>query len=156
MQPETNPDPPINHTFRQANAADYEFLYNLNVISLREYIEATWGWEETWQQEYFARKFDPNPRKIIQVNGNDVGVTVVEERDGDLYLALIELLPTYQGQGIGTQIIKDLMTQARAEQRPLSLHVLITNTPALRLYQRLGFEIVADEKIRYKMTYMVK
>ncbi|MCA9950077.1 MAG: hypothetical protein KDE48_10550 [Anaerolineales bacterium] len=49
MQPETNPDPPINHTFRQANAADYEFLYNLNVISLREYIEATWGWEETWQ-----------------------------------------------------------------------------------------------------------
>ncbi len=152
MQAERSSDQPLNYTFRQATAADYEFLYNLNVISLRKYVEATWGWEEAWQQEYFARKFDPDPRQIIQVAGEDVGVVVVEERDGDLYLALIELLPAYQGRGIGTQIIKKLMAQAVEEQRPLSLHVLKTNTPALRLYQRLGFEIVADEKIRYKMS----
>ncbi len=143
----------IKFTLRQATAADYDFLFALHAAAMRPYVEATWGeWNAEWQAEYFARKFDPSPRQIIQVNGQDAGVVVVEYRAGDLYLALIELLPPFQGLGIGTQIIQELVTRAWQEGVPLSLHVLKSNPLALELYSRLGFKIVEEEKIRYKLT----
>jgi ribosomal protein S18 acetylase RimI-like enzyme len=140
-------------TLRQATPADSEFLFELHVAAMRGYIEATWGWNEAWQREYFDRKFDPAQRQVIQVDGEDAGVLAVEERNHELYLALIELLPAYQGRGIGSDLVTQLQARARAYHLPLTLHVLKTNTPARRLYLRLGFVIVAEEEARYKMAW---
>lgn len=141
------------YTLRPATNEDYDFLYALNRTTMRDYIDATWGWQEEWQEEYFRRKFDPARRKIIVVAGHDAGVLVVEERPQELYLGLIELLPDYQGRGIGTQIVSELQAKAHDAGLPLALHVLKTNEPARRLYERLGFTIAADEEVRYRMVY---
>ncbi|MCB8966775.1 MAG: GNAT family N-acetyltransferase [Ardenticatenaceae bacterium] len=142
------------YTLRQAVAADYEFLYHLHVATMRPYIEATWGWVETWQREHFERKWEPTRNRIIQVNGIDAGVLVTEWHPDEFYLALIEILPVYQGRGVGTAVIHDLIQQAAEQHLPLSLHVLKSNTPARHLYERLGFHIVAEEDVRYKMMRM--
>ena len=119
---------------------------------MREYIEATWGWEDEWQQEYFARKFDPRNRQIIEIEGQNAGVIVVEHHAEEHYIALIEILPAFQRRGVGTSIVRQLIDIAREDGLPLSLHVLKTNVPARRLYERLGFAVVQDEAVRYKMT----
>ncbi len=141
------------YSLRQATDADYDFLYRLHVITLREYIESLWGWEESWQQEYFARKFEPHKRKIIQIDGQDAGVVVIEQREQELYLGLLELLPAYQRRGVGTTIISQLIDRVGKQDQALSLHVLKSNHPARRLYERLGFVVVEDEEYRFKMTY---
>jgi ribosomal protein S18 acetylase RimI-like enzyme len=141
------------YSLRQANDADYEFLYNLNRLTLREYIEPLWGWHEEWQQDYFRAKFYAPARQIIVVDGRDAGVVVVEERPAEIYLGLIELLPEAQGRGIGTDIINRLKAQAHQTNRPLTLHVLKTNQPARRLYERLGFQVVEEEENRFRMSY---
>lgn len=140
------------YTLRPATAADYDFLYDLHRTTMRPYIEAIWGWHEDWQEEYFRKKFVPLTRRIIQVDGTDAGVVVVEQRPDELYLALIELLPVYQGRGIGTAIVNGLKATAHAAGQPLTLHVLRSNGPARRLYERLGFGLVADEGERYLMV----
>lgn len=141
------------HTLRKATAEDYDFLYSLHRTTMREYIEATWGWHEEWQEEYFRRKYDPAKRRIIQVDGRDVGVVVVEERNDELYLGLIEILPDYQRQGIGTAVVESLKAKGKTLGRPVTLHVLKTNLPARQLYRRLGFQIVEEEEVRYKMAW---
>lgn len=142
-------------SFRQATNADYDFLYQLHVAALREYIEVLWGWEETWQQEYFSRKFDPQYRKIIQIDGRDAGVLVVEQQKQQLYIALIEILPQFQGRGVGTAILTDLCDQARERNQIVTLHVLKSNSPARRLYERLGFVVAGEEEYRVKMIKKV-
>jgi ribosomal protein S18 acetylase RimI-like enzyme len=142
-----------NFSLRPATAKDYDFLYRLHAVSMRPYVELLWGWEEAWQQEYFARKFDVARRKIIQIDGQDAGVLVVEQRAYEIYLALIEILPAYQGKGVGTAIISSLLETAREKGEPVILHVLKSNTPARRLYERLGFVIAAEEDYRYKMAW---
>ncbi len=141
-----------NYSFRPAVDADYEFLYKLHAASMRAYVEKLWGWEESWQQEYFSRKFDPLKRKIIQIEGQDAGVLVVEHRDQQLYLSLIELLPEYQGRGVGTAIITDLIYQARQSNQFVTLHVLKSNKAARRLYERLGFVIAGEDEYRIMMV----
>jgi ribosomal protein S18 acetylase RimI-like enzyme len=85
------------------------------------------------------------------VEGKDVGVLKTEEREGELYLGLIEILPGYQGQGLGTTIIRGLRQKAHRQGRALSLHVLKANPRAHALYERLGFSVVEERQERYVM-----
>ncbi|CUS02269.2 conserved protein of unknown function [Candidatus Promineifilum breve] len=139
------------YTLRPATEADYDFLYALHCAAIREYVEPIWGWHEEWQAEYFRRKFNPNGRRVIEVEGHDAGVLVIEERPDELYLALIELLPGYQGRGIGTMIVTSLLDQAQNRGMPVTLDVLETNQPARRLYERLGFRLVGQKEHRQRM-----
>ena len=141
----------LRYSLRQATRDDYTFLYQLHAATMREYVDATWGWQEEWQQEYFARKFDPQNRQIIQIENQDAGVIAIEHRVEELYIALIEILPVFQRHGVGTSIIRQLINSAHSKGLPLTLHVLKTNHPARLLYERLGFTMVKDEDIRYKM-----
>jgi ribosomal protein S18 acetylase RimI-like enzyme len=142
-----------NYSLRKAEAADFDFLFLLHKTTMREYIEPLWGWHEAWQAEYFQKKYDPDRRQIIQVEDQDAGVLVVEEQTGELYIGLIELLPEFQNQGIGSAIVNQLINMANANCLLLSLHVLKTNEPARRLYERLGFVVVREEEHRFKMLY---
>lgn len=53
----------------------------------------------------------------------------------------IALLPEYRGRGIGTDLLKHLIDEARQIYPALSLSVSPGN-PAVRLYKRLGFEVI--------------
>ncbi len=53
----------------------------------------------------------------------------------------IALLSGYRNQGIGTALLNCLLEEARQHYAALSLSVSADN-PALRLYQRLGFEVI--------------
>lgn len=140
------------YSLRQATYNDYEFLYQLHVAAMWEYVEATWGWQEKWQREYFDRKFDPKGRQIIQIDGKDAGVIAIEEREEAVFIALIEILPDYQNRGVGTNLLRHIIQTAHASNLPVTLHVLRVNAPARRLYERLGFIIAKDEEHRYYMV----
>jgi ribosomal protein S18 acetylase RimI-like enzyme len=127
---------------RHATLEDDDFLYQLHKAAMQAYISVTW------------EHFDPTRRDILQVDGVDIGVVSIERREDAYYLALIEILPAYQGQGIGTAVIRDFIQQAIEANLPATLHVLKTNEPARRLYERLGFEITAVETHKYKMTFI--
>jgi len=139
------------YTLRQATNNDYDFLYTLNKTTLKDFVFQTWGrWEEEWQSARFRANFDTSDYQIIVVDGNDVGEIILVEREADLHIASIEILPEYQGQGIGTAIIKDILARAARAGLPVRLQVLKVN-PARRLYERLGFAVIGETEIHYLM-----
>jgi ribosomal protein S18 acetylase RimI-like enzyme len=66
----------------------------------------------------------------------------------------IALLPEYRGQGIGTELLTRLVENIRSQYRALSLSVSADN-PARRLYLRLGFEIVEENRNSLTMMKML-
>lgn len=136
---------------RPATLADYAFLYNLHKAAMQSAISQTWGWDEAWQQNYFRGKFDPAKRVILQWQSQSIGAMSLEESDEELYLAYIAILPRFQGRGWGTAVIQELIQQAQQQNKPLTLHVLQKNPRAKKLYERLGFQMVAVEQVKYKM-----
>ena len=65
----------------------------------------------------------------------------------------ISLLPEYRGLGIGTQLLNGLLFLLRENgYRRASLSVQKEN-PALRLYQRTGFRILAETGTEYLMLW---
>lgn len=141
------------YTLRPAVEQDHDFLYQLHVATMQTYISAMWGWHEEWQREYFDRKWNPSAFQVIQVAGQDAGVLVMHWQENEGVLELIELLPEFQHHGVGTAVIQDLQQQAQARHLPITLHVLKSDEPARRLYERLGFRISEERSDRFVMVW---
>ncbi len=135
---------------RPATLEDTEFLFHLLKATMREYVDQTWGWDEEWQQAYFQMRFDPTKNQIIVLDDQDIGVMSTEKRENEIFLSSIYILPEYQGQGIGTQLLKSLLAEAFGEGLPVTLRVLKVN-PARRLYERLGFSVIRETETHYLM-----
>jgi GNAT superfamily N-acetyltransferase len=140
------------YSLRDATQRDFEFLYSLNVQTMKSYVEQTWGWDDADQLARFGAAFDPTNRKIIVSDGQDVGVVAVEKSPRGVFIALVQIAPQWQRRGIGTQVIEDIMNAARMRGLPTRLQVLKVN-PARRLYERLGFHLVEETQTHYVMEF---
>ena len=136
---------------RPSSPADLEWAFELHRAALREYVEPIWGWDEELQRRLFTDGYDANSGQVIQADGQDVGVLVVEDRAEELYVRRIELLPASQGMGLGTSILSLLLRRAHASGRPISLHVLKSNTRAAQLYERVGLRVVSSDSVKLAM-----
>jgi ribosomal protein S18 acetylase RimI-like enzyme len=135
---------------RPATARDAEFLYRLHSAALREYVDQTWGWDESYQRALFARRFDPTSRRLVLWAGSPVGSIGSRVESDALHFYYIALLPSYQRRGIGTFLISRLISDATTRGLAVRLSVLKSN-PARSLYERLGFVISSEDPHRYFM-----
>jgi len=138
---------------RQAIQKDRNFLYKLKKKTLKEYILKTWGWDEEWQKDYHIQNFKPELLKIIIKSGKKIGCFSIIEEEDRFFLSVIEILPKYQNQGIGTGLIAELISKAKERNKSVYLQVLRHNERAQKLYKNLGFSRVSDTDTHYKMVY---
>jgi GNAT superfamily N-acetyltransferase len=88
--------------------------------------------------------------QIILLDNRPVGLLKIV-RDGTNWdLKQIQITPSLQSQGLATRVIQSTITEARHAGAALRLKALKTN-PARRLYQRLGFAVVAQNADRIEM-----
>lgn len=137
----------MNINFRKIEPEDIEFLWRLHNAALKDYVSKTWGWDEKWQRENFTKNFDPAEGEVIVFEDKDIGYFWVIEKENEILLASIRLLPEFQNKGIGTQLIKNLIAES---SKPVALQVLKIN-PARKLYERLGFFVEEVTRTHYIM-----
>jgi ribosomal protein S18 acetylase RimI-like enzyme len=141
-----------NLTLLPANNADYDFLYHLHTLTMKTYVEALWGWDEAQQVQIFRERFSPERTQIVQWQGEDMGVLVLEERESEWFISSIQVAPEYQNRGIGTYLIRQIQSKAASDGKAVTLRVLNVN-PARRLYERLGFVVTEQTDVRCYMRW---
>ena len=135
-------------SFRPVLQEDRAFLFQV-YASTRETELAPVPWTPEQKIAFLAQQFEAQDLDyhrnygdaeflVIRVDGRDAGRLYVLRSPADIMIIDIALLPGETGRGVGTRILGDLMTEADASGRTISLHVENFN-PARRLYQRLGF-----------------
>ncbi|MGN7778749.1 GNAT family N-acetyltransferase [Mycolicibacterium sp. 22603] len=138
-------------TFRASTADDLEFFFQLHKATLGPYVDQVWGWDDDVQRAYLFRTIDFAAAQVIAVDGADAGRLDLRDRDGDVYVGLIEVAPGFQGRGIGTRVLRGVLNDAFAAGRGVCLNVLKVNANAYRLYRRLGFVVIDETDIRRRM-----
>jgi len=139
---------PVSIGLRAATPADGDFCFLVHRAAMSAYVAAVWGWAEADQLALHHRGFDPSRTRIVTVDGRDAGLVIVEPAPGHLYLGRIELLPEFQGRGIGSRLIRDLL-----RDEPVELDVLAVNPRARALYRRLGFREIRRDEVRTRMRW---
>jgi GNAT superfamily N-acetyltransferase len=124
--------------------------------------------ETTRDQGRLARDFDENAFRmfyekwslteldntsVIVVDGVSAGRLRVLRTPDSLELAGIQLLPPYQGIGIGRLLLDGLKQEASATRTPIELSVERDNPRAKAFYEREGFTLVTttttDDVLRW-------
>ena len=138
---------------RPVTSADGGFLFDLYGTTWGEdTVPRGWGPEAVAtflriqfdaQRRHYARHFPEAGHSIIELEGRPVGRLYVHQTEDAVRVVDISLLPGHRGAGIGTSILKNLLTSAHAAGKPVRLRVAKLN-PAQRLYLRLGFVVAGD------------
>jgi ribosomal protein S18 acetylase RimI-like enzyme len=123
-----------------ATEADYTWLWELKRLTMRPYVERTWGlWDEKLQSDFFRKNFHGETVQLIMLGGMRAGLLEVQhERDG-IFLANIQIHPEFQNQGLGSAVIVSVQESAKNLGSSIRLQVLKVNVDAQELYARLGF-----------------
>jgi ribosomal protein S18 acetylase RimI-like enzyme len=132
---------------------DLEFFYALRRNGFHAYVEEIWGaWDEDKQRTSAERDVAELAFEIIERDGVRIGYQLIERHADHWFLDEIAVAESERGRGLGTELVKAVMTAARAAGMPLRLSVLHVN-PAQRLYARLGFRVKRIEHPRVKMEW---
>ena len=82
--------------------------------------------------------------EIITLDGVQIIGMAKAQQVPDEKVAVIHILavsPGYQGKGIGSEMIREAIRMAKSKgMQAIRLDALASNTPAHKLYKRLGFE----------------
>ena len=140
---------------RQACKSDYQWLYELKVAAMGGYIKQIFGWNAAVQKEFFDSDFRPNDITVITFDGLDAGMFELVKNTEGYFLKRIEILPSFQSKGVGSSIIREVLSRAAFKRENVYLMVFKIN-PAQKLYKRLGFEITKETETHYKMAYHYK
>ena len=111
------------------------------------------AWDEAGVLAKFRSDYRADEIRIITVGGREVGFFHVEEKHGEISLAQIHIEAPYRSRGIGTRLIKDLLREARANSKPVSLSV-VKHNPAQTLYERHGFKVMGEDETKLHMRWI--
>ena len=141
----------MNYRLVNATKRDILKLIEYKLESIFDYAENL-SLEEINQINDYVKSNVPkelNNYKVICIDDKKVGCLLITNKDDGVLLDEIYLEEKYRNKGIGTSIIKEILSNYNI----VYLWVYKLNTKALSLYKKLGFKIINETKTRYYMKY---
>jgi predicted acetyltransferase/N-acetylglutamate synthase-like GNAT family acetyltransferase len=135
---------------RPAQGEDFAFCRRIKHKTMRWIAEQLFGWDEQRQDERFASRWRLDETRIIKYAGDDVGWLQTKPAEDAVFIASIYLDIPFHGRGIGTQVMRIVIDEARRDGKAVTLGVVKIN-PARRLYERLGFRTTGEDEYKFYM-----
>ncbi|QSX06578.1 GNAT family N-acetyltransferase [Sedimentibacter sp. zth1] len=132
----------MKYCLEKVNNNDKQEIYTIKKNSIMYYVRKIWGWDEKYQVEDFENSFNPINFKKITINQKCVGFIETHEDNNVVNITEIHLITEYQGLGIGSDIIKQVIVDAKEISKTVTLGCFKENKGAINLYKRIGFKIV--------------
>lgn len=148
--------------FRPATDDDIPFLSALYATTREDEMKLVpWTDEEKAaflkmqfdaQKYHYDRNYPDCEFLVIEKSGESIGRLYIERFPDEICIVDIALMPEHRGSGLGTMLLKEILEEAEQTNRVVSIYVESFN-PALRLYQRLGFEHIDTNGVYNKMRW---
>lgn len=136
---------------RPARESDREFIFEIYKTTLQKHVEWAWGWNERDQRDGFWTHHPLSEFQVVSSGAATAGGVHVEVGESSNFIRMIFLLPEFQGQGLGSALLRQEADRARDSGKCLDLKVIKSNHPAKSLYERLGFVVVGEDGVTYHM-----
>ena len=136
-------------SLRPASESDVPYLIDLRTRTITEHLEKAGVRLSPDEHEDRARCY-LEACSLVLLDERIVGMIKVEKALQKWKIHQIQIEPDHQGRGITTQLMHQIMSNARACGVAIELEVL-KESPARRLYERLGFKLVGEDSVEYQM-----
>ncbi len=104
------------------------------------------------QQASYRQAYPGAERVVLLSRDTPVGYALIDRAHDAFTLLDLALLEGHRGCGLGGSVLRALQREAAERRVLIRLHVRPEN-PARRLYQRLGFEVIARSELELTMEW---
>ncbi|MGI9651290.1 GNAT family N-acetyltransferase [Chryseobacterium sp. RLHN22] len=136
---------------RKATENDLDFLLDLRVKTMNEHlINSGLLIDKDAHLQRILYKFED--AHILIYKETTIGLLKIQHRKTEIEIIQLQILPAFQGNGLGKYILNMIIEEASLTKTPITLSVLKIN-PALKLYLRTGFKIVEENEHSFIMKF---
>ena len=146
---------------RTETPEDEPFIRELMLETLSDQLEAS-SWpasvrEPILDAQYrvrrhgFRKSAEGRPGTIVLVNGEPVAWYVAADLDHEIRLVSLVVSSMHRRKGIGSAVLRELVTGSNDARKTLTLSVAMNNQRALDLYTRMGFRQTGHDGVHYFM-----
>lgn len=140
--------------FRKVKNDDISFLLELRRKTMTQHLLAA-GIRMSDEQHIERIKEFFYESQIILVDRKPVGllkmgVVALKGKHKSLHIKQLQIMPKFQGKGIGSKILSLVKKRALQLSLPITLNVLLKN-PARGLYLRHGFQVENKNRLEYEL-----
>jgi ribosomal protein S18 acetylase RimI-like enzyme len=149
-------------TLRPVDADDERFLLRVYAGTREEELAPVpWSAEQkaafvahqfAAQSAHYAQHYAGLTADVILLGGVPAGRLLVARWAEEIRIVDISILPEFRGGGAGSALLRELLAEAEAAGKRLSIHVERENR-ALGLYERLGFRPVGEHGVHLRMEW---
>lgn len=98
------------------------------------------------QHTYYTENYTGASFSVVLCNSEPCGRFYTVQWESEIRIMDIAILPEFRNRGIGTHLLNKIIAEGERLSLPVSIHVERLN-PALRLYDRLGFDCIEDKGV---------
>jgi ribosomal protein S18 acetylase RimI-like enzyme len=143
-------------SFRRVTDADLPFLARVYASTRAEELAVT-SWSDAEKAAFLDMQFRaqhadyqtnyPEADRLVMLRGGEeIGRLYIARWASQHSIIDIALLPEHRGKGLGEALLRDLLDEAAACGKAVTIYVEKFN-PAMRLYRRLGFITEEDKGV---------
>ena len=152
-------------TFKAISSNDMAFLQEVYCTTRwQEVMQAPWNDQQ--RRDFLAQQFNAQhthyqshyPHSeflIISQYKTQIGRLYLDRDETSICLIDIAFLPEYKHQGLGTQLLKELLKEAQQTSKKVVIHVEKFN-PAYNWYLKHGFKQIEDKGVHQYMEWYPK
>ena len=135
-------------TYHPYTPKDFVFCDTLIQQNMGAYFEAS---GQAWDSDYYRKKIEDGMAYIVWGGERKVGFFHLSIKDDAGYVNTIQLDPSFQGQGFGRQMLLHIDGLIKEMGYAFIRLKVFKDSPARRLYERLGYKVIAEEKDKFLM-----
>lgn len=140
-RPATPEDEPFLRALHAETHTDFEGLPERNVLLNLQYRARTAG---------YAARYPGACRLILLGEAGPVGMVLLAEEEDTTVVVDLAVLPAWQGRGVASAALRTVQVTCRSGGVRLQVRA---DSPARRLYGRLGFREVSSDALRVAMHW---
>ena len=143
FRPIANADLPfLARVYASTRAEELAIVTSMTSAQKAAFLDAQFHLQHAHYQKYY-----PEADWLVTMRaGEDIGRLYIERWPSQHRIIDIAFLPIHRGKGAGEALLRDLLDEAAACGKDVSIHVEKHN-PAMRLYRRLGFVTEEDKGV---------
>lgn len=131
---------------RPAAAADVDAVAELRAVVLRPDLERLGRYDARRVRQRLRDGFDPAHTWVIEAGGAFAGCVALRPAGDCHWLEHFYPDPGLQGGGIGSGVLRALLSRCDRDRAVVRLNVL-RGSPARRLYERHGFTVETEDPV---------
>lgn len=143
---------PLAFELRASSPSDLAFCWPIYRESMLPLTEALTQWNEAAQRKLVEQAVGDTGTSILQAEKADAGWLQVEETRHAVQLRHLYVVAEMRNRGLGGSFLAWMKERADRKRKDLVLEVM-TNNPARRLYERLGFKPLETTGNKVTMRY---